>query len=321
MYIKHFYKKLFFNSFLFLQRGMKLKPKFYETRKFNAYFNLVLCVLLWAFIPIATKKILVELDNLQTLLYSTLLSTLVLGILLLFQKKIKDLKKYNLRDYLAMLFLGFLGNYLYYVFVYGAFSKTTASEGFILVYTWPIMVLLLSFIILKDKVTIQKIAGILISFFGIIVITTKGDITSFNLTNLQGSILALCGALVFALFSVLGKKFSFDKTISVFIYFLSALIFIVPTVLVFSKITIPSFEVWLWIIFNGVLINGVSYIFWFKALEDGETHIISNLLYFTPFISLIYISIFLDEQILISAVIGLIVIVGGVLSQYLKIKK
>lgn len=294
--------------------------KSFKNKINNAYTNLAFCILLWASIPVATKKILVELDNLQALFYSTVLSTFVLGILLIFQKKLKDLIKYNKNQYGTMFFLGFIGNYLYYVLLYGALSKTTASEGFILAYTWPIIVLILSFIILKDKVTIQKLAGILISFFGIIIITTKGNITTFNLTNYQGAILALSGAFVFALFSVLGKKFNFDKTISVFIYFLSALIFIIPTVLIFSSITFPSFNVWLWIIYNGVFVNGISYIFWFKALEGGETHIVSNLLYFTPFISLIYISIFLDEKILSSAVVGLIVIVMGVLSQYINIK-
>ncbi|MHC1684636.1 MAG: DMT family transporter [Clostridiaceae bacterium] len=295
--------------------------KLFKLKNFNAYFNLALCILLWASIPVATKKILVELDNLQTLFYSTILSTLVLGIMLIFQRKIGDLKKYNKRQYISMFLLGFLGNYAYYIFLYGALSKTTASEGFILAYTWPILVLILSFVLLKDKMNMQKLAGIFISFFGIIIITTKGNISTFNLTNLQGDILALSGAFIFALFSVLGKKFKFDKTISVFMYFLSALIFIIPTVLIFSEIVFPSFNVWLWIIYNGVFVNGISYIFWFKALEGGETHIVSNLLYLTPFISLIYISIFLNEKILISAVVGIVVIVLGVLSQYIKINK
>lgn len=312
-----FNSSLFFNSL----RGMKVIIELFKAKKINAYINLALCVLLWASIPVATKKILVELDNLQTLFYSTILSTLALGLMLIFQKKTGDLKKYNKSQYSSMFFLGFLGNYMYYVFLYGALSKTTASEGFILAYTWPILVLILSLVILKDKVTLQKLVGILISFFGIIIITTKGNISAFNLTNLQGDILALSGAFVFALFSVLGKKFNFDKTISVFIYFLSALIFIIPTVLIFSKIVFPSFDVWLWIIYNGIFVNGISYIFWFKALEGGETHIVSNLLYLTPFISLIYISIFLNERILISAVVGIVVIVLGVLSQYIKINK
>lgn len=296
-------------------KNIKLKDK-----KSNAYFNLSLCILLWASIPVVTKKILVELDNLQMLFYSTILSTLVLGVLVVFQKKIKDFKKHNKKDYIVMFLLGFLGNYLYYIFLYGALKRTTASEGFILAYTWPILVLILSFLILKEEVNIKKIIGISISFIGIIIITTKGNPADFNLTSLSGDILALGGALVFALFSVIGKKYNFDKTISVFIYFFSALIFLIPTVSLFSELVLPSVGVLPWIIYNGIFVNGVSYIFWFKALENGETYIISNLLYLTPFISLIYISIFLNEKILISSIIGLVFIVFGVLFQYIKIK-
>lgn len=115
-----------------------------DDKKFIAYTNLALCILLWASIPVATKKILTELDNLQTLFYSTVLSTLVLAALIVFQKKIKDFKQYNKSQFGTMFFLGFLGNYLYYVLLYGALSKTTAQEGFILAYTWPMMVLVLS---------------------------------------------------------------------------------------------------------------------------------------------------------------------------------
>jgi drug/metabolite transporter (DMT)-like permease len=59
--------------------------------------------------------------------------------------------------------------------------------------------------------------------------------------------------------------------------------------------------------------------FWFKALGGAETHIVLIFLYLTLFISLIYISIFLNERILISAVVGFVIIVFGVLSQYIKI--
>lgn len=291
-----------------------------KKKRHIAYFNLALCILLWAAIPVVTKKILVELDNLQTLFYSTIFSCLVMGVLMVIQNKIQELNKNSRKEYLTMACLGFLGNYLYYVLLYGALERTTASEGFVLAYTWPMLVLVLSFIILKEKVTAKKLIGVLISFSGIIIITTKGNIAGLSLTSLSGDLLAVCGALVFALFSVLGKKHNFDNTISVFVYFLSALIFLFPTVAAFSSFVIPSFRTWLWLLLNGVLINGVTYVFWFKALEDGETHIISNLLYLTPFISLIYIAIFLREKILLSSFIGLSVIVLGVLLQYVRLE-
>ncbi|WP_346352975.1 DMT family transporter [Azotosporobacter soli] len=284
----------------------------------NAYVNLALCILLWASIPVITKKMLLELNSLQILFYSTALSTLVMAILALSRKKAADWRQYGKKEYAIMAGLGLLGNYLYYLFLYGALSKTTAAEGFILAYTWPILVLLLSVVFGTDKLTVKKLAGMLVSFCGIIIITTQGELTQFNLTNLNGDLLAIVGAFVFALFSVLAKRFDFDKIISVFIYFLSAFMAIVPTVLAFSTIPLPGSDVWPWIIFNGVFVNGISYVFWFKALAGGETHILSNLLYVTPFISLLYIALFLNEPILPSAIAGAVVIVSGVLFQYAK---
>ena len=264
--------------------------------KKSPYFYLALCILLWASIPVATKKILIELDNIQTLFYSTIFSTAVMGILVLVENKSKLLKGYGHKKILFMAVLGFLGNYFYYILLYAAFERTTAAEAFILEYTWPLMVLLLSFFILKEKVTVLKLIGIAISFFGIVVITTQGQLTSVSFTNLYGNLLAICSAVVFALFSVLGKKSDFDHTVSVFIYFLAALIYSIPTVFFFSSFKLPSIRTWLWIIYNGVFVNGISYVFWFKALKGGKTHLISNLLYLTPFVSLIYIALLFSKN-------------------------
>ncbi|RJQ25471.1 DMT family transporter [Candidatus Parcubacteria bacterium] len=290
-------------------------------KKYFSYFYLLLCILSWGLIPVVSKKILVELDNYQMLLYSTVFSVLVMGIILLLQRKTNVVKKYELKQFLNIGFLGFLGTYLYYVLLYKALSLTTASEGFILAYTWPILVLVLSFIILKEKATLKKILSLFISFVGILIIVSQGNFFSINFTNLQGDILALIGAFTFALFSVLGKKNNFDPVVSVFIYFLTALILIFPTTIIFSSLKVPSFDILFWILLNGLLVNGVSYIFWFKALKHGDTHILSNLLYLTPFLSLIYISIFLEEEILFSSIVGLVVIVVGIIFQSIKINK
>jgi drug/metabolite transporter (DMT)-like permease len=281
-------------------------------KKTVSYIYLSLCILFWASIPVASKKILVELNNLQMLFYSTILSLLVIGGVLAVQKKTPVLKSYTRKDYFKMAVLGFLGTYLYYVLLYGAFSLTTASEGFILAYTWPVLVLLLAFVILKEKVTARKVIAILLGFLGIVVIVTKGKILSIDFTSLTGDLLALLGAFTFALFSILGKKFNFDQTAAAFIYFLSSMVFITVTVLLVSGIPFPSLKIWPWLLYNGIFVNGITYIFWFKALEHGDTHVISSALYLTPFLSLIYIAVFLDEKILTSSIIGLLIVVTGI---------
>ncbi|SHI58397.1 Permease of the drug/metabolite transporter (DMT) superfamily [Dethiosulfatibacter aminovorans DSM 17477] len=281
------------------------------------YFNLGLCIMLWGAIPVVSKKAMIDIDNIQLLFYSTVFSTLILGFMVVWERKWKVIKSYKVSDYLHMGSLGFLGNYLYYIFLYGALARTTASEGFIIAYMWPIFVMVLSFVILKEKVTGSKISNIAISFLGMIIIATNGNILSMEFTNPYGDFLAICGAFVFALYSVLGKKVEYDNTFSVFIYFLTALIFLIPTMIMTVGFALPQGGVWIWIILNGCFVNGISYVFWFKALEHGRTEIIANLLYLTPFVSLIYISLFLDEKILASSIVGLIIIVSGVVNQYL----
>jgi len=276
---------------------------------------LALCILVWASIPVASKKILVELDNLQMLFYSTIFSFLIAGALLLAQGKERQFRQYSARDYGIMAVLGFLGCYLYYLLLYGALALTTAAEGFILAYTWPIMILILAVIILREPLTVRKIAGIFISFFGIVVIVTQGSITTVQLTSLRGDLLAMAGALSFALFSVLGKRYKFDQTISVFVFFATALLLVLITAPATSGIPWPSATIWPWLLYNGLLVNGVSYIWWFKALEHGKTHIISNALYLTPFISLVYIWLLLDEPIMASALLGLLIIITGIALQ------
>ena len=277
-----------------------------------SYFNLALCIIFWAAVPVVSKKILVEMTNVQMLFWSTLLSFVVLAGVLLMQGKVRLLTQYDARDYGWMGLLGFLGAYLYYVLLYGALALTSAAEGFILAYTWPILVSLLAAVLLGEKLTRRKIVAIAISFFGVLVIVTQGRIISVPFTSLRGDLLALVGAFVFALFSVLGKRVRYDQTVSATVYFAAALIAVTATVLPTSGIPWPSAAVWPWLIFNGVLVNGITYIFWFKALENGDTFVISNALYLTPFLSLVYVYYWLEEPVLPSAVAGLLVIVAGI---------
>jgi drug/metabolite transporter (DMT)-like permease len=289
-----------------------------KSKRAQSFFYLGLCILSWGLIPVVSKNILVELNNLQMLFYSTIFSCIVMCGIILFEKKTSVLTTYAINDYAKIGVLGFLGTYLYYVLLYAALALTSASEGFILAYTWPMLVIILAFPLLKERLTVKKLCSIFISFLGIVVIVTHGSIFTLSFTSLQGDIFALGGAGVFALFSVLGKKYQYDQVVSVFIYFVTALVFITPTLFLFSSLKVPSLHVWLWLLLNGFLVNGVSYIFWFKALEYGDTSVTSNALYLTPFLSLVYIALFLGERILFSSIVGLVIIVAGIILQSVK---
>ena len=285
------------------------------TLRTRSYFNLALCILLWASIPVASKKILAELNNLQMLFYSTIFSALALGALVAGQGKVSSMARYSLRDYAHLSWLGFLGAFLYYVLLYGAFANTSAAEGFVLAYTWPILVSLLAVPLLGKVLTPIRMFAIAVSFCGVVMIVTRGRMLEFQMENLAGNMLALSGALVFALFSILGKRANYDFTIAAFVYFCSALICASAAIVFVGELPLPPLSIWGWVLYNGLLVNGVSYLFWFRALEHGDTFIVSNLLYLTPVLSLPLVKVFLNEPVHTSAVLGLALIVAGILLQ------
>jgi drug/metabolite transporter (DMT)-like permease len=285
------------------------------TLRAQSYLNLGLCILLWAPIPVASKKILAELTNLQMLFWSTIFSVIALGALVISQRKVATLSSYLLRDFMRLSWLGFLGGFLYYILLYGAFARTSAAEGFILAYTWPILISLLAVPFLGERLTSGRFLAVATSFGGGVVIVTRGRLLELSVTSLPGNLLALCGALVFAFFSVQGKRVTHDLTIAAFIYFLTALICTAAAIGFVGVSPLPSAPVWGWLLYNGLLVNGISYLFWFKALEHGDTFIVSNLLYLTPALSLLFVRLLLDEPIHASVVLGLLLIVGGILLQ------
>ena len=66
----------------------------------------------------------------------------------------------------------------------------------------------------------------------------------------------------------------------------------------------------------GVFEMGVAFIFWLAAMKRAEnTAKLANLIFISPFLSLVFIFVILGEAILLSTIVGLCMIIAGLLSQ------
>ena len=66
---------------------------------------------------------------------------------------------------------------------------------------------------------------------------------------------------------------------------------------------------------NGIFTVAIANTFWVMALETGKTEKVSNLAYITPFLSLVWTHLFLNEAIKLNSLVGLIIIIFGILIQ------
>ena len=72
---------------------------------------------------------------------------------------------------------------------------------------------------------------------------------------------------------------------------------------------------------NGMFTMAVAGTLWILALQRGKTEKISNLAYITPFLSLVWTTLFLHEAFDPMNILGLTVIVAGILIQFDRRKK
>ena len=269
-------------------------------------------ILLWASTASVGKLLLKDLNNLHVMFYTSLFATITLFFIILLQGKISIIKQYKIKDYLTFMYMGVVGIFLYNYFFYGALMRLPAQEAFIINYLWPIIIVILASIILKEKFTVRKAIALCISFMGIIVVVTKGNFINFSFGDMKGILFAVSGAISYGLFSVLGKKIDYENFTSMMFYCLFACIITFIVTFNIPAISLYQFIGLLWL---GIFIYGLAYIFWFLALKYGDTAKMSNITFLTPFLSLVYIYFFTGEKILLSSIIGLIIIILGILIQ------
>ncbi|MFC2097957.1 DMT family transporter [Bacteroidota bacterium] len=275
-------------------------------------------IFFWSTAATAFKLALKHMDFIQLLFISSLTATVFLFIVLIAQNKINLLRKLSFKDYLKSAPVGLLNPFLYYLVLLKAYSILPAQIAQPLNYTWPIMLVLLSVPFLKQKLYFKSIIAIIISFSGVLIISSQGqNILEFKISNPFGVLLATGSSLAWAMFWILNVKNKKDEVLKLFLNFSFALIFISIVFFVFSKPEkalhingiIPA-------VYIGLFEMGIAFILWLKALKlSPSNEKISNLVFISPFLALIFIHIILGEQIYMSTWAGLILIIAGIYIQ------
>ncbi len=281
----------------------------------KAYLVAFVSIVLWGSSGAVGKLLLNNLSNVSVEFYSCIFAFIGLFIICLFTNKMGIIRSYKLKDFGTFALMGFLGVFLYLYFFYGGLALLPAQEGFIINYLWPIMVVLFAVPVLKDKLTMKKVIALLISFTGVGVVITQGNFLGFRLTNMQGVVLALAAAVVYGLFSTLIKKLHYEEFTSTMFYYLFASIYTFILILFTSSIPSISGIQTAGLLYLGVFCSGIAFATWFLALKLGDTAKMANLIFLTPFASLVFIYFLVGEKITLASIVGLVLIVIGILIQ------
>jgi drug/metabolite transporter (DMT)-like permease len=282
----------------------------------SAYIYASIAVFFWSTVASAFKISLRHLDVPNLLFYSSIASTIVLFSILLAQGKLRLLTAQGGRDFLRSMILGFLNPFTYYLILFKAYDLLPAQEAQPLNFTWAIMLVLLSIVILKQRIGFGSILGILISYFGAFVIATRGDISGLRFSNPTGVALAVGSAVIWSLFWIYNVKDERDDVVKMFMNFAIGLLFVSIILIVTSRVVQPTIQGLTGAVYVGLFEMGVTFVLWLKALKLSRTTAqVSNLIYLAPFLSLVLIHYLVGETIRLSTIVGLVIIVSGILIQ------
>ncbi len=285
-----------------------------------AYILAGFVILFWGTSATAFKIGLRYLNFIQLLFWASFFAMVILFVVLLFQGKLSEILKITRNQLGWSIFLGLLNPFLYYFVLFKAYDLLPAQVAQPLNYVWPIILVLLSVPILGQKLKLKNIIALIISFVGVVFISSQGSFANFTKSNPFGVALALSSSLVWALFWLFNVRNGVkDEVIKLFLNFCFATIFglvagmftegfwSLPIKGLFASAYIGAFEM------------GITFVLWLKALNYADnTARLSNVIYLVPFVALLFIKLVLGETIYWTTIFGLVLIVGGIIYQQIR---
>ncbi len=290
-------------------------------RQKKAYILALTAVFLWSTVSTAFKIALKDLDFLKLLFIATAVAVMIVFIALLFSGKIKLIFQSSSKDLLTSALLALLNPFAYYLVLFKAYSILPAQIAQPLNYTWPVVLVVLAAPILKQKIKLNSIIALLISFLGIIIISTQGKLSGMQIDKPLGVFLAVFSSVFWAFFWLLNVRDKRDELLKLFFNFLFALLYEFILMIYFSNFSITIDASFYAAIYVGFFEMGITFIIWLKALKNSESaDKISNLIFISPALALFFIHFILGEKIYYTTYIGFFFILLGVYIIYKKKK-
>jgi len=282
----------------------------------KAYVFAALAIVAWSTVASAFKLSLRELTPVELLLYASLASTLVLSLVITWQRRWKSLRDWRAQDFLVSLGLGLLNPFLYYLVLFGAYDRLPAQEAQPLNYAWPIVLVLLAAVFMRQRITLAMVAAMGVSLAGVAVISTRGDLLALRFTDATGVTLALTSTVIWASYWLLTLRDQRDPVVRLWVGFVFGSAAIISYILIFEPLSRPSVWGLVGAGYVGCFEMGLTFVWWQSALRYArDAAQVSGLIFLSPFLSLLIIHFIVGEPIFPSTVFGLTLIVMGIIAQ------
>ena len=228
------------------------------------------------------------------------------------------LPRMNKRQFFSVICLGMTGIFAYNVLFFSGLKTVQAGRASLIIALNPIIISLLSALIYKEKLTLLKFAGILLSVLGAVVVITYGDLSSIFTNPLSLGDLFIFGCVAsWVSYSLIGKSVLSGLSPLVTVGYSAvtgAILLAVPAILNGILVDFPFYLISQWgsLFYLGFFGTVLGFFWYYEGIEKigpTKTGVFIN---FVPVSAIILAFLILEEPITMSLVSGALLVICGV---------
>ena len=206
-----------------------------------------------------------------------------------------------------------------WTFLFEAYRYTSIATATLCYYMAPIIVILVSPIFLKEKLTARKLLCVLTALAGMVLVSGIGQ--EGGSANMTGVFFGLCAACCYASIVIFNKKIkpmaAYDKTI---VQLGLGALLLMPYVLLTENVAAldaSPFSLAMFLVV-GIVHTGFAYVFYFGSMQSLKAQTIALFSYLDPIFAILLSAVVLGEPLGMTSIIGAVLVLGSTLVSELK---
>ena len=275
-----------------------------------ARFSLILSMCIFGTIGLVRKYI--DLPSSLIALARALIGTAFLAFLLLFKRQKPDWQ--SIRKHLILLLVtgAMLG--FNWILLFEAYCYTSVASATLCYYMAPILIILVSPLLFRERLTGKKLLCVLAALIGIVLVSGVLQTGIGNAGELRGVLLGLAAAVLYACVVVINKKLTdlpaLDRTI---VQLAISGITLLPYTLLtedWSSVSLGAGGIGLLLV-AGILHTGIAYALYFGSIHKLPAQTAALYSYIDPILAIFLSAVFLREPLTLPGILGAVLILGA----------
>jgi drug/metabolite transporter (DMT)-like permease len=218
----------------------------------------------------------------------------------------------------ALLPLGIVGIGSHNALAYAALNYTTATNAVLLNSVIPVLIVALSFVFLRERLSPRQALGIAISLAGVVAILSHGswsELASLQLN--RGDVLMLLSVLLWSIYTISLRWRPPGLSLLSFLFSIAVIGDVAILPLYLAESALSRTVAWSWqaiaaLAGVGLFSSVLAYIFWNRGVEQVGARVAGLFVHLMPVFGALLAWLFLGERLFTFHVIGIALILTGI---------